>query len=196
MARKTRIQMENLTYHITSRCIEWRSMMDQDFFKQVFLEVLAQTQKKYRFELNAYQIMDNHIHLVIRTLPGGESISKIVQYIKSRFSEKYNKLTGRIGPFWNERYHDTIIEHAENPHYYLLWLLWYLAFNPIRNKATDSPFKYPYSSIHEYIDSDRKPPVRVDFHRYFIELGESLKERLKRFSIIEDAYRRRLALII
>ena len=171
-------------------------MMDQDFFKQVFLEVLAQTQKKYRFELNAYQIMDNHIHLVIRTLPGGESISKIVQYIKSRFSEKYNKLTGRIGPFWNERYHDTIIEHAENPHYYLLWLLWYLAFNPIRSKATDSPFKYPYSSIHAYIDSESKPPVRVDFHRYFIELGDSLKERLKRFSIIEDAYRRRLALII
>jgi len=196
MARKTRIQRENRPYHITSRCIEWRSMMDQDFFKQIFIEVLGQTQTKYRFELNAYQIMDNHIHLVIRTLPGEEPISRIVQYIKSRFSEKYNRLTGRIGHFWNERYHDTIIEHAENPQYYLIWLLWYLAFNPIRSKAADSPFKYKYSSIHAYTDPDAKPPLRVDLHRYFIELGDRLLQRLKWFSLIEDAYRRRLALII
>ena len=196
MARKRRIQQENFTYHITSRCIEWRSMMDHDLFKRLFMEVLAKTQNKYRFELNAYQIMDNHIHLVIRTLPGEAPISKIVQYIKARFAEIYNKWTRRIGPFWNERYHDTIIEHAREPRYYLLWLLWYLAFNPIRSKATDSPFKYPYSSIHAYVDPGKTPPIRVDLHRYFMELGENLKERLNRFSIIEDAYRRRLAIII
>ncbi|MGV7927663.1 MAG: transposase [Spirochaetota bacterium] len=196
MPRKPRIQQENLTYHITSRCIEWRSMMDQDYFKQLLLETLAQAQKKYQFELNAYQIMDNHIHLVIRTLPGGASISRLVQYIKSRFAEKYNRLTQRIGPFWNERYHDSIIEHAENPEYYLLWLLWYLAFNPIRSKATDSPRKYKYSSIHSYLDTRDRPPVKVDLHQYFIRLGNGIEERIKRFLVYEDAYRRRLAVII
>jgi len=195
MPRKPRIQQENLTYHITSRCIEWRSMMDQDYFKQLLLETLAQAQNKYQFELNAYQIMDNHIHLVIRTLPGGASISRLVQYIKSRFAEKYNRLTQRIGPFWNERYHDSIIEHAENPEYYLLWLLWYLAFNPIRSKATDSPRKYRYSSIHAYLDTRDRPPVKVDLHQYFIRLGNGIEERIKRFLVYEDAYRRRLAVI-
>ncbi len=196
MARKPRIQLENLTYHITSRCIEWRSMMELDLFKQIFIEVLGQAQEKYQFELNAYQVMNNHIHIVIRTIPGGTLISRIVQYIKSRFAEKYNRLTKRIGPFWNERYHDTIIEKAENPEYYLLWLLWYLAFNPIRSKATDSPRKYRFSSIHSYLETEKPSPVRVDLHRYFIQLGNSIEERLKKFLVYEDAYRRRLAIII
>jgi REP element-mobilizing transposase RayT len=196
MARKTRIQQENLTYHITSRCIEWRAMMELDLFKQILIEVLGKTQEKYDFELSAYQIMDNHIHVVIRTITGGAPISKIVQYLKSRFAERYNRLTRRIGPFWNERYHDTIIERTKNPEYYLLWLLWYLAFNPIRSKTTDSPRKYRYSSIHSYLETGKQSPVRVDLHRYFLQLGNTAGERLKKFLVYEDAYRRRLAIII
>ena len=87
--RKPRFIAPNITYHVTSRLIECRNIMAQDSIKALFEFCLALAQTKYRFELINYQIMDNHIHLLIRTLPGEASISRIVQYIKSRFAQRF-----------------------------------------------------------------------------------------------------------
>ncbi|MQK95602.1 transposase, partial [Escherichia coli] len=85
MARKLRVQLLNLTYHITSRCIEWKGMLQEDYFKACFVEILRKAKEKYQFKLIAYCIMDNHIHLVIHTTDDGAPISLIVQCIKARF---------------------------------------------------------------------------------------------------------------
>ena len=57
-----------LTYHTMSRCLDWKDMMKADKFKEIFIQVIRKTQEKYEFELIFYQIMDNHFHLVIRTI--------------------------------------------------------------------------------------------------------------------------------
>lgn len=196
MPRKLRIQEPNLTYHITSRCIEWRTLLDMDIIKDNFIEVIRLTQEKYHFELSAYQIMDNHFHLIIKTSENGQPISRIVQYIKARFAERYNRQMDRIGPFWNERYHDSIIEHAENPGVYLLWLLWYLAFNPVRKKITDNPRKYPYGSIHCYLSMVHKSPIKITLHQLFTSLGNTVEDRMYKFLSYEDAYRRRIVPVV
>lgn len=105
--------------------------MADDYFKDMFIETIQRTQEKYDFELNFYQIMDNHFHLIIKTVNNDATISRIMQYIKSRFAESFNRATNRIGPFWNERFKDIIVEKQESPIYFLLWLLWYLACNPV-----------------------------------------------------------------
>ncbi|HPD06119.1 MAG TPA: transposase, partial [Spirochaetota bacterium] len=95
MARKLRLQLPEHTYHIMSRCIEWRDMMQEEYFKACFVDILNRTKQKYDFKLIAYCIMDNHIHIVIHTTSTGAPIARIVQYIKARFAEMYNKITGR-----------------------------------------------------------------------------------------------------
>jgi len=196
MARKPVDQRENATYHVWSRCIGWQSMMQNEYFRSLFLEVIAQAQKKYRFELNQYEILDNHIHMIIHTLPGEATISRIMQYLKSRFAEKYNKLTGRIGPFWNERYTYSIIEDAANPQRYLLWLLWYLAFNSVRKKFVTDPRDYKFGGINSYLGTNCNSTVKITLHKYFLELGVSFKDCINVLLEYESAYRKRLSWIM
>jgi len=188
--------MPGLTYHITSRCIEWRKMLEEEYFKACFVEILRKAKEKYRFKLIAYCIMDNHIHLVIHTLDDGAPISRIVQYIKARFAEVYNKITGRTGPFWNERYKDSIIEFAKDGFHYLLWLLWYLAYNPIRGRLCSDPTKYYYSSIRAYLDEDADVGVPIDHHDYFVQLGKTFAERVAKFMRYEEYYRKKYSYVV
>lgn len=191
MARDPRITTRGLTQQIFSRCIEKRDMLQDTFASDLLIEVLRKTQDKYVFELIAYQIMYNHFHFVIKTVPGGASISRIMQFIKSGYARKYNKHTNRTGPFWNERFKDIIIDDAENPKHYLLWLLWYLAFNPARKMINANPRKYKYSSIKCYLEKNHECPLKITFPEYFMELGSSFSERVKAFLWYEEAYRKR-----
>ena len=195
MPRRLRICLPDVTYHVYSRCIQWKDLMREDYCKELFLEVLKMTQEKYDFELNFYEIMNNHFHLIIRTVKGGASISRIMQYIKSRFTQRFNKLTGRIGPFWNERFRDIIVEMQDDPFNYLLWLLWYLAFNPIRKNLASDPRDYRYGSINYYLGKNKDQKIRITHHDFFLFLGKSFKERITRFLFYEEAYRKRLAVI-
>lgn len=45
MARKLRVQLPNLTYHITSRCIEKKGMLHEDYCKAIFVEILRRAKK-------------------------------------------------------------------------------------------------------------------------------------------------------
>ncbi len=195
MPRSHRICLPNVTYIVYSRCIEWKNMMQEDYFKDLFIETLQRTQKKYEFELNFYQIMDNHFHLVIKTVNNGESISRIMQYIKSRFAESFNRSTKRIGPFWNERFKDIIVENQENPIHFLLWLLWYIACNPVRKKIVKNPRDYRYGCIRSYLHEDMYYPLKVTIHEYFLKLGKTFIDCVKEFLYFEEAYRRKRAII-
>ncbi len=195
MPRPIRIRKPNLTYHVYSRCIEWRNMMREDRFKDLMIEILKKTQEKYRFDLIFYEIMDDHFHFVIKTVDNGATISRIMQYIKSRFAEKFNYEVNRIGPFWNERFKDIIIDFFTNPINFLLWILWYLAFNPVRKDIKRNPRDYKYGCINCYLDENYESPVKITHHDFFNNLADTFKERVSKFLFFEDAYRRRLAVI-
>lgn len=188
MPRKPVQQKENVTYHVWTRCIEWKPKMKKETFKELLLEVIAKTQEKYNFELNQYVILDNHIHLIIYTLPGEASISRIMQYLKSRFAEKYNKKTKRIGPFWNERYRYKIVEDSDDPIPYLLHLLWYLAYNSVRKNMVTDPRKYKYSGIHSYLKENYTSKATVTLHKFFYDLGKSFTERAGKLLELESYF--------
>ncbi len=179
--RKPRIIAPNLTYHVTSRLIECKNLLSDDAMKAILEYYLMRAQEKYSFKLINYQIMDNHIHLLITTVPDGATISRIVQYIKARFAQKYNKLTGRTGPVWNERFKDTIVEFAENPRMYLLNLIWYFANNPVRAGKIKSPFENYFGGSKAYFDKNYRSHIKITHHDYFLELGNSLEECIERF---------------
>jgi REP element-mobilizing transposase RayT len=163
--------------------------------KEVLLTVVAMAQEKYHFELAAYTIIDNHFHFIIRTLEDGPTISRIMQFIKSQVAQRYNRAMNRIGPFWNERFSDSIIDLSENPSVYFFYLLCYLAYNAVRKGYVADPRDYDYSSIRAYLEKDYCSPVVITLHQYFIQLGSSFDERARRLLLYEDHYRKRIAWI-
>ena len=194
MARALRIIAQGVTYHCYTRCRGKRDLLKSRYGRRHFIETILMCQERYEFELIAAETVSNHIHLVIKTVEDKETISRIMQYIKARIAEKYNRATGETGPFWNERFGSEIIEESCNPEQYLLWLLWYIGYNPVRKGLSHDPRRNEIGFINCYLDENFISPVKFTLHEYFLRLGRSFNDCVKEFLAYEDAYLKRLAL--
>ena len=196
MARKLRTIAQGSTHHCFTRCHDMKNYLRGKYGKKYFIESVTMCQKKYGFDLVAAEIVGNHIHLIIKTVDGKESISRIMQFIKARIAEKYNKAMNQTGAFWNERFGSTIIEEADNPEDYLLWLLWYIAYNPVRKGLSKDPRNNDIGFINKYLNEKSAVPVNITLHQYFRNLGNSFNECVAKFLKYEEAYRKRLSIIM
>jgi REP element-mobilizing transposase RayT len=193
MPRQLRVIEQGVTYHCFSRCHGRRNLFHSSSVKRYFTEAILMCQEKYDFELIAAEPVGNHIHLIIKTLENRETISSIMQYVKSRIAEKYNRSTGKTGSFWNDRFGSTIIEHSDNPENYLLWLLWYIGFNPVRKRLSRDPRENYTGFINVYLQKNYETAVKITLHDYFLKLGETFEDCVKKFLWYEEAYLKRLA---
>ncbi len=193
MPRPLRNIAQGCTHHVYCRCHGKKNLLLGKYGKKYFIDSIRECQEKYDFELIAAEIVANHIHLIIRTFAGKQSISRIMQYIKARIAEKYNRATGETGAFWNERFGSSVIEEAENPEEYLLWLLWYIGYNPVRKGLSRNPRTNDIGFINCYLDRNHVMPIRITLHAFFYRLGNTFEECVKRFLFYEEAYLKRLA---
>ena len=193
MPRPLRNVAQGHTHHTYSRCHGKRNLLLGKYGKKYFIESIRACQERYDFELIAAEIVANHIHLIIKTNRDKQTISRIMQYIKARIAEKYNSATGETGAFWNERFGSTVIEEVENPQEYLLWLLWYIGYNPVRKGLSRNPRTNDIGFINCYLDRNHATPVRITLHHFFCELGNTFEDCVKRFLFYEEAYLKRLA---
>jgi REP element-mobilizing transposase RayT len=150
--------------------------------------VINQTLEKYTFELVFLEFVQNHFHIIIRTTEEGETVSRIMQYIKARIAERYNDRVKRTGPFWNERFRSDIIEECENPRKALLYLIWKISYNLVRKGIIRNPRDSEYGTIRAYLEKDYVPRVKVTLPRFFLDLGQSFEERVPAFLIFEQIY--------
>jgi REP element-mobilizing transposase RayT len=193
MPRPLRKIKQEVTYHCYTRCHGKRNLFKSRYAGKYFIDAIQMCHKKYKFELIAAEIVANHIHLVIRTLENGETISAIMQYIKARIAEKYNRATGETGAFWNERFGSSIIEDSDNPEEYLLWLLWYIGYNPVRKKLSRNPRENYIGFINVYLIKDFEAPVKITLHKYFYSLGKTFEDCMNKFLFYEYAYIKRIS---
>jgi hypothetical protein len=105
----------------------------------------------------------------------------------------YNRATGSCGAFWNERFGSTVIEESENPRQYLLWLLWYIGYNPVRKGLSSDPRKNYIGFINIYLDENIELEIKVKRHKFFHQLGDSFKTCVESFLKYEEAYLKRIA---
>jgi len=191
MPRPLRNIAQGKTHHVYSRCHGKRNLLLGA--KKYVIESIKQCQAIYDFKLIAVEIVGNHIHLIIQTTLDRQTISRIMQYIKARIAEKYNKATGGTGAVWNERFGAMVIEDVENPDHYLLWLLWYIGYNPVRKGLSQDPRKNDIGFINCYLNKNHEFPLQITLHEYFLRLGDTFEERVRKFLSYEEAYRKRLA---
>jgi len=92
------------------------------------------------YELRAWCIMPNHIHILFKT--GDASMSEIVGGWKTHTGRPANRLLNRRGAFWAEDYFDTFMRDAEHE----LRTVHYIENNPTKAKCVLDPKKWPWSS--------------------------------------------------
>jgi putative transposase len=102
------------------------------------------------YDLLAYCIMSNHVHLVFDTAfqlkkssKSYQNIDKIMQGIKSFTAHEINKLLGRQGAFWQEESFDRVIRNDKE----LQNILNYTIQNPVKAGIVENWQDYPYSYL-------------------------------------------------
>jgi len=84
-----------------------------------------------RYLLFAWCIMPNHVHLLLKPLPGWD-LASIMHSIKSYSAKQANRILGRSGVFWQREYYDHIVRDADQSHRFLQYIL----DNPVKAGAS------------------------------------------------------------
>lgn len=106
--RKNRLLIPDAVYHVTMRANRKEMILDPSGIKELYLSVLKAAKGKYAIQIHNFCIMGNHVHIIIK--PGhNESLSAIMQWINSVFASRYNRLMGRCGHVWGERFFSAIL---------------------------------------------------------------------------------------
>jgi len=145
MARKPRIEFEGGFYHVITRGNQRQKIFleEKEFLK--YLEFLGDYKDRYGFWVYAYVLMGTHVHLLIET--GQVPLSKILQGINQRFTMYFNWRHGTVGHLFQGRYKAILCDKDA----YLLGLVKYLHYNPVRAGMVRQPEEYRWSSHREYI---------------------------------------------
>lgn len=150
MPRQSRILSSTGIYHIMMRGNEKKDIFLCENDKVKFLNILRDKKKENEYELYAYCLMDNHIHLLIKE--NKDSIARIMKRINTSYANYFNKKYSRVGHVFQDRYKSETIESEGS----LLQVIRYIHNNPVKAGIVSSPQMYLWSSFHLYLKGDKE----------------------------------------
>ena len=140
MARPLRLEFPGAIYHVTARGNARTAVFLDDEDRQLFLDVLAECVKRFRWLCHAYCLMDNHYHLLIETPEG--NLSAGMRQLNGIYTQRFNRRHGRVGHVFQGRFKAILVERQS----YLLELCRYVVLNPVRAKMVEDSAQYAWSS--------------------------------------------------
>ncbi|MBI3344683.1 MAG: transposase [Gammaproteobacteria bacterium] len=133
---------------ITSVCYQRQPLLKQDTDKELLLSVMREIKADNPYKMEAYVIMDNHFHWMIK--PGGDgNFSAVMQSLKLGFTHLYKAEHGIEGNFvaWQRRFWDHVIRDEDD----LKRHMDYVHYNPVKHGCAGLPLDYPWSSFRAYV---------------------------------------------
>ena len=104
-------------HFITCSCYRRHPLLNTTQRRNLFLEILEETRRKYRFVIHGYVVMPEHFHLRM-TEPEIADPSVVMKVVKERFARQLNRSRKRgsatqgllwerlATPVWQKRFYD------------------------------------------------------------------------------------------
>jgi len=146
MPRDPRKKSSTDIYHIMLRGINKQAIFNDSEDYEKFLQTLKDCKKISQFELFAYCLMSNHVHLLLKE--GKESLELIFKRIGARYVFWFNWKYKRCGHLFQDRYKSEAIEDDR----YFLAVLRYIHQNPKKAGLCATVDEYKWSSYNDYIN--------------------------------------------
>ncbi|MBR5349330.1 MAG: transposase [Lachnospiraceae bacterium] len=130
-----------------------------------YVSLLKQYSEEEKVSVNAYCLMENHVHLLLRDT--GDGPAQFMKKIGVSYAAYYNKKYDRTGHLFQDRYKSEPVETKE----YLLTVFRYILNNPAAAGICPAS-EYLWSSYRKYDDPlsfvDSKPLCRLigDWEHY------------------------------
>ena len=144
MARQARKKSNSGIYHIILRGINRQQIFEDGEDYSKFLRILEECKAISKFEIFAYCLMNNHIHLLLKEVK--EPIEQVMKRITTRFVYWYNIKYQRSGHLFQDRFKSEPVESDE----YFLTVIRYIHQNPIKAGICKNPHDYTFSSYGEF----------------------------------------------
>ena len=155
MPRSARIKSASGIYHIMLRGINRQQIFEDREDKSRFLETLSKYKKQCEYEIYAYCLMGNHVHILLKE--GTEDLTLMLKRIAGSYVYWYNWKYHRTGHLFQDRFKSEPVENDE----YFLTVIRYIHQNPIKAGFCKSVDEYEFSSYNEYINKSNL--VDTDF---------------------------------
>ena len=136
MGTKKRVWYPGAKYHIMNRGNRRSDIFKDEEDYQVYLTILEETIRKYKYIILSYCLMTNHVHLQIQTTD--IELSKIMRFINLSYTKFFNNKYNFIGHLFQGRYKAEIIETDA----YNLQTSRYIHLNTVRAAMVEKPIEY------------------------------------------------------
>jgi putative transposase len=175
MSRWHNIYLDNVAYFFTATVVEYLPVLDSNSGKEFIIDSLNFYRKEYLTKINAYVIMPEHLHLIIRSRKG-ENVKKFIQHFLRKVSQKI--ITGtelfltddgpnEVAKHWlgifkrharGKALHRVWKERAKGEPIYsdkvMKQKLDYIHMNPVKRGLVKNPEDYPLCSYRNYYLND------------------------------------------
>lgn len=154
MPRHARKTSSTQTYHVVIKGADRHFLFEEpkDYLK--FLDILEEYKIECKFELFAYCLMSNHVHLLIHTPE--TPLATIFRKINTKYAVWFNLKYDRTGYVLDGRYYSEPVDTIK----YLFTVTRYIHLNPMKAGLEKAPgASYPWSSFSDY---QKKTPGLTD----------------------------------
>jgi len=154
-------------HFITTSCYQRRPLLGAPQNRDLFLEVMEQVRRRYRFVIVGYVIMPEHIHLLF-TEPERGDPSTVMKVLKQSFARRVlAKLRAAADPrqsslwataltqghVWQHRFYDFVVFTEKKR----LEKLRYIHRNPVTRGLVLTPEQWTWSSYRHYATGEPGP---------------------------------------
>ncbi|NLW62889.1 MAG: transposase [Syntrophomonadaceae bacterium] len=175
MPRHRRMLSETGMYHVIMRGNERKNLFLDGKDKQKFLDILYVKKQESDFQVYAFCLMDNHIHLLLKE--SSEGLATMMKRINVSFAYYFNQKHQRIGHLFQDRFKSEPIENER----YLLAVIRYIHNNPVKAGIVKKPEQYKWSSYNSYLSLQEPGTKLVDTDFVLSILSDEQSAAIRQF---------------
>jgi putative transposase len=148
-------------YLLTATCYEHRPYLGTPERRQTVLDILFELFIQHGMIVLAWVILNNHYHILVE-VTDFDILGGVFKRVHGRTSHDWNQEDGARGRKVWYRYSDRAMR--SEGHYYTT--LNYIHFNPVKHDQVTSPYDWPWSSVHWYLEHKGREWLRDLWRRY------------------------------
>lgn len=150
MSRGPRKLSSTKIYHVIVRGNRRQDIFLEDEDRRKFIDILKKKRQRGEYELYAFCLMTNHVHLLIKEI--NEQISQIMKRINISYVNYFNQRYQQIGHLFQDRFKSEPVEDER----YLLAVLSYIHHNPLGALIVNNLEDYRWSSYYLYLHNSSR----------------------------------------
>lgn len=156
MARPPRVKSNSGIYHIMLRGVHRQSIFHDEEDRIRFLYTLEKYKEESGYQVFAWCLMDNHVHLLLKE--GAENLAVSMKRIGVSFVWFYNMKYNTSGHLFQGRFRSEAIENSGH----LLSVIRYIHLNPVKAGMVKKPGEWRWSSYRSYLGNKDYPCGLLD----------------------------------